>query len=406
MNGDLSGRSSPSAASAGASHLRREQGEPRLPGIVRTPGNVGFDRVPGIDGSAHGSDENLWRRHLYMGVGSFVFGGLLLLIYIILTFHDPHRAIMLAIDVATIVGSLVIIGPVGSLLLTTRWRDAFFFSWSVGTVAVIAIPIALDGGAGSPLAGLLVLPVLFGGLLYHVRAVIGLAVVALGSFFLIFFVGEPVSGTRALATAIMIGVAGGIATTAAMNRAIWEQERKALIETLHRLATHDGLTGCLSYQAFQDGLTVEWARARRHDRPFSLVIADLDGFKAINDLYGHAVGDEMLSRVAHALLVAVRSTDVVGRIGGDEFAVLLPETPTAEARLIVQRMQAEIRRATASQVVTLSFGVSTWQRLDDVPGELLQQADAALYEAKRCGRNRVVVGASLTSPARSTAPAT
>ena len=235
---------------------------------------------------------------------------------------------------------------------------------------------------------------------------IGLAVVALGSLLLIFLVGEPVSGARALATAIMIGVAGGIATTAAMNRTIWEHERKALIETLHRLATHDGLTGCLNYQAFQDGLTVEWARARRYDRPFSLVIADLDGFKAINDLYGHAVGDEMLSKVARALLVAVRSTDVVGRIGGDEFAVLLPETPTAEAQLIVKRMQAEIRRATAPQLVTLSFGVSTWQGLDDVPGELLQQADAALYEAKRCGRNRVAVGAALTSPARPTGPVT
>jgi len=87
-------------------------------------------------------------------------------------------------------------------------------------------------------------------------------------------------------------------------------------------------------------------------------------------------------------------------------AVLLPETPTPEARLTVQRIRAEIREATALQLVTLSFGVSTWQGLDDVPSELLQQADAALNEAKRCERNRVAVGASLTSPARSTAPAT
>ena len=122
MNGDLSGRSSPAAASAGASHLRRGGGRTRLPAILRPSEDVGADRVPGIDGSAHGSDENLWRRHLYMGVGSFVFGGSLLLVYIILTFHQPHCVIMMAIDVAAIVGSLVIVGPVGARLLTTRWR--------------------------------------------------------------------------------------------------------------------------------------------------------------------------------------------------------------------------------------------------------------------------------------------
>ena len=355
------------------------------------PPNHGAHRLLDLDGVAHGSEENLWRRHLHMGITSFVIGGLLLILYLAITPNQPNRHVLMIVDLAAIGVSLLVIGPLGTRALTTPWRGTFFFAWSLGTVGVIAVGLGLDGGAGSPIAGLLVLPVLFGGLLYPLRATIGLAVAALTTFGLIFFFGQPGDGDRALLTAVMIGVAGGISATAAMNRNIWQQELTDLTDRLHGLATHDGLTGCLNYQAFQEALAAESSRANRYGRHFSVVIVDLDGFKTINDRYGHAVGDAALTSVADAMLSGVRGTDLVGRVGGDEFAVLFPETATEEVRWLVERIQSEARARVTPAVVTLSFGVSFWLGQGDSPGELLRRADSALYKAKRSGRNQVVV---------------
>jgi diguanylate cyclase (GGDEF)-like protein len=333
-----------------------------------------------------------------MGIGSFVLGGLLLLGYLAVTPHGPHRGIMLAIDIGSMFASIAIIGPIGARSLSRPWREAFFFSWSVWTLMVIVAAVGLDGGVGSPLAGLLVLPVLFGGLLYDVLEEIGLAVLALGSFGLIYVTGQSVSGARALATTVMIGMAGGISVTAAMNRHIDEQERQVLTGRLHHLATYDGLTGCLNYQALQEALANESDRAQRYDRPLGAVIADVDWFKVINDRHGHSVGDATLTSVASVLLNGVRSMDVVGRLGGDEFAILLPEGSEEEARSLVERLQAEVARVVTLEDVTLSFGVSTWNGPEDTPAELLRRADAALYEAKEQGRNRMAVWASSATP--------
>ncbi|HXQ62216.1 MAG TPA: GGDEF domain-containing protein, partial [Acidimicrobiales bacterium] len=343
------------------------------------------ERVTALDTVVEGFENDLWRRHLLMGIGSFVLGGVLLLAYIAVTPHSPHRGSLMIVDIVTIAGSLGIIGPVGVRSLASSWRDVFFFGWSVGTVVVIAVALGLDGGAGSPLAGLLVLPVLFGGLLYRLPAVIGLAGLALGCFGVIFLVGPPVSGARALASTVMIGVAGAISATGAMNRHIWEKERQSLTERLHGLATHDGLTGCLNYQAFQDVLIFECSRADRYGRPVVVIIGDLDGFKAINDANGHGVGDRTLAGVAAAMLSGVRSTDIVGRIGGDEFAVLLPETSIDEARHLVDRIRALTGSILTPVPAPMSFGVAIWQGRHDSPGELLRRADSALYEAKRLG---------------------
>jgi diguanylate cyclase (GGDEF)-like protein len=350
----------------------------------------------GVEQLVRGSELDLWRRHLYMGILSFVLGGLALMGYMALTPDGPHRMILMTLDVVTILASVFVVGPVGTRSLSASWRDIFFFAWSVGTVAVIAVAIGLDGGAGSPLAGLLVLPVLFGGLLYPLREVIGLALVAVSSFGLIYAIGPSEGGARALASAVMIGIAGSISAMAAMNRAISEEQRRTLTERLHRLATYDGLTGCLNYQSFQSTLINEVQRTERYGRPLSLIIADLDGFKAINDRHGHAVGDSALISIANALRDGVRSTDVVGRIGGDEFAIMLPETLTVDAGQLVERLQTAIDRVATPEQVTLSFGLSTWHGPEDSPSELLRRADTALYEAKQDGRDRFMVWASRT----------
>lgn len=355
------------------------------------------DRLLRVENLVRGSEEDLWRRHLYMGILSFVLGALLLMGYMALTPDGPHRGTLMTLDIVTILGSVFVAGPIGTRSLSAPWRETFFFAWSVATMVVIAVAIGLDGGAGSPLAGLLVLPVLFGGLLYRLREVVGLAVLAMVSFWLIYATGQSGDSARALASAVMIGVVGGISAMAAMNREIGEEERRALTERLHRLATYDGLTGCLNYQSFQATLINEVERTERYRRPLSMVIADLDGFKAINDRYGHAAGDSALISIASALRAGVRSADLVGRIGGDEFAILLPETLTTDARQLVERLQVAVGGVGTPEKLTLSFGLSTWHGPDDSPSELLRRADAALYEAKQHGRDCLMVWAAQTA---------
>jgi len=333
----------------------------------------------------------LWRRHLFMGIGSFTLGALLLLGYLLLTPHGPHRGLLMAIDAGGVACWLGVFAPVGSRVLQTKWRVPFFCLWSVTTLGLIAAAAGLDGGAESPITGMLVLPVLFAALVYPLPTVVALAVVAEVFYSIIAATGVVVSTSRVAMTGVALGLAGGIAVMAAINRSAQDRDRRRLTARLHKLATRDGLTGCLTYQAFQDALEAEAARARRHRRPFSVVMVDLDSFKDINDAHGHDVGDATLRGVVQALLAAARTTDVVGRLGGDELAVLLPETDAAQAPLVAERFQWHARSAKTPVAVTVSFGTATWSDDFESPAEVIRHADQALYSAKNAGRDRLVV---------------
>jgi diguanylate cyclase (GGDEF)-like protein len=161
------------------------------------------------------------------------------------------------------------------------------------------------------------------------------------------------------------------------------------IETLHRISTLDGLTEVANRRHFDDTLALEWRRAVRSGQPMSLLMLDIDFFKAFNDQHGHQAGDDVLRRVAHALRDSVhRAADLVARYGGEEFVVLLPDTTGEQAREIAEMLRARIEEP---GTVTASLGVATQvPSRDGNPDELVKRADEALYEAKRLGRNRVV----------------
>lgn len=169
-------------------------------------------------------------------------------------------------------------------------------------------------------------------------------------------------------------------------------------EELRALAVTDPLTSVLNRRGFMQRAAVEVARCRRNGRPLSVLALDIDHFKAVNDTYGHDSGDAVLRQVAARLVGGLRPSDVVGRLGGEEFAIILPETPADAAVTLAERLRAEIA-ATPCQgpgspiPVTASLGVAC---VDEAPpaGErafeaLLKQADEALYAAKANGRNRV-----------------
>ncbi len=174
---------------------------------------------------------------------------------------------------------------------------------------------------------------------------------------------------------------------------------KKAIEYIHtkRLANTDGLTGLHNFRSFRKQLKQEVVRANRFTRPLCLMMIDIDYFKTYNDTHGHLLGDEVLVQVAQALLSICRSSDIAARYGGDEFALLLPETDKQDAIAMGNRLQAHIATRQFPGVthlpekcLTISIGIvgNTPPTLEE---ELLEVVDMALYEAKRAGRNRVFV---------------
>jgi diguanylate cyclase (GGDEF)-like protein/PAS domain S-box-containing protein len=157
---------------------------------------------------------------------------------------------------------------------------------------------------------------------------------------------------------------------------------------LARLAATDGLTGVANYRTFRERLTVEGERAQRHRRPLSLVMLDVDHFKAINDQHGHEVGDRVLVEFARRLTAQVRATDLVARVGGEEFALLLPETDVSAAFTMAERTREAVQKAPFDVVghVTVSVGVCSLDETDEAES-LVGLADTAMYWAKSSGRN-------------------
>jgi diguanylate cyclase (GGDEF)-like protein len=171
-------------------------------------------------------------------------------------------------------------------------------------------------------------------------------------------------------------------------------------EALERLSTLDELTGVANRRHFNRTLDEEWARTLRN-RPFlSLILIDVDCFKAYNDACGHQAGDECLRRVAEAIRgVLKRPTDLLARYGGEEFAIVLPDTKADGAQALAETMRQAVEalnvrhpRSTAGDRVTISLGVATGDTVwPHDPRELVTAADQALYQAKHAGRNRVKV---------------
>ncbi|MCD6527774.1 MAG: diguanylate cyclase [Desulfuromonas sp.] len=159
-------------------------------------------------------------------------------------------------------------------------------------------------------------------------------------------------------------------------------------------ALTDELTGLYNRSYFDATLKSELSRCQRSGKSFSLLMLDLDHFKRINDSYGHACGDQVLQLVSHTLKDFLRASDVLCRYGGEEFTIILPETPTPFAYILARRLHKRITKAGQglSQLqheLTVSIGISSAKKtLPTTPRELLDQADKALYFAKQNGRNR------------------
>ncbi len=171
--------------------------------------------------------------------------------------------------------------------------------------------------------------------------------------------------------------------TADLRRAI-QRERE--------LARVDGATGAINSRFFHHLLQMEIERSVNSPRTFSLAFVDLDNFKQVNDIYGHLAGDDLLQQVVEIAQRSLRRDDIIGRVGGDEFALLLPDTDYAGANRTFERIRQQIQETMEDQnkPVTMSMGGVTFERAPLSVQAAMQQADALMYAAKQSGKNRLI----------------
>jgi len=165
------------------------------------------------------------------------------------------------------------------------------------------------------------------------------------------------------------------------------------------MAAEDFLTKTLNRRHFMKVAEMELDRAKRYKHPMTLMIIDADNFKVINDTHGHAVGDEVLRKLADICKASLRKSDILGRYGGEEFVILLPETPKKWGKIVAERIRESLQNASiktstnATVVFTVSIGLSGSDKEFISLNKLMSAADKALYLAKKQGRNRVAIAA-------------
>lgn len=200
--------------------------------------------------------------------------------------------------------------------------------------------------------------------------------------------------------ALAVGVAYGLFVASYTRSHHLRLERaysahlEELSQRLRTMAYRDALTGLYNHRYFYEQLSHEIDRSQRYGQPLSVLLMDMNNFKQINDTYGHLVGDKFLSLVGQVIAAQIRSSDVAARYGGDEFVVILPNTPAAEARKTAEKLADAVANATAAGPgeerirLGISVGTATCPEDSRSAGELLEIADARLYDVKTLSRTR------------------
>lgn len=331
--------------------------------------------------------RRFWISHSRLGYLTLTAEILFVLAYFAATPDGPNRLALIAISSLTLVGAVVTLGFIDRVS-THPWRVSFSLVSTVLAAAVLMVCIYLDGGLDSPLIVLMALPVMSAALALPAKEVIvcGVAAfVAFGAVVLTDAHSGPTTSDVAALSALLVG-AVMLSTGSAVYRSRLEGDEDRLVRELARQARTDSLTGCLSHGAFYERFEAEIDRGVRYHEPVSLLVADVDLFKSFNDTHGHAAADGALAEAGAVLRAESRSIDTVARIGGDEFAVILPNTDLASAGKLAERI---VRRFADPSVATnMSVGYAELDRDEPTTQRLIRDADRGLYRAKSGGRAR------------------
>ena len=209
--------------------------------------------------------------------------------------------------------------------------------------------------------------------------------------------GTILNGERVAAAPLRDGDKIQLGSTTILKFTYHDKLEEAFQRQMYDSALRDGLTKVFNKKHMLDRLTAEFAFARRHQTPLAVVMIDIDHFKNVNDTCGHLAGDHVLSKLAATVQAVLRTEDVFGRYGGEEFAILCRGAAPLAAGIVAERVRATVEQTSFAHEgrtipVTASLGVAGYPAVAAInPDELIRVADEALYEAKRSGRNRVVV---------------
>jgi diguanylate cyclase (GGDEF)-like protein len=265
---------------------------------------------------------------------------------------------------------------------------------AIGTLLMIWT-VAASGAGGSALAPFFAGPAVYAAYYLRKLEVGGLVLLASVGYAVAARAGQGLPADEVALSALGVVLTASIVgmQRAGANRLIWR---------LSDAARTDPLTGLMNRRGFQDLIATELERASRSGQPLSLLVADLDHFKTLNDSFGHAAGDQALERLSLILNTAKRRIDTAARIGGEEFAVVLPDSDHHAAYILAERMRREVRETFLLEphALTVSIGVATFPIHGSTADALLARGDEALYEAKALGRDRTVVYADGLSEAR------
>ncbi len=296
--------------------------------------------------------------------------GLLGCLYVGLTWSQPHRLFLLLLFVVSTLGCLGVY-RVRQEMVRSPHRELLFLAWTMSDFALIIAGTLVDGGTSCPLVIVLFLPVVFSAMSYPVSSVVIVSATSVLTYLGLAFSQGGTNLAYTVSFAFILACTGILSSWQAQNQ---NRQHRALAKA----SRTDPLTGCLNRRGFEERANAELAAMRRSERSGAVVVLDVDKFKPVNDVFGHAAGDELLCWVVTTLQSVVRSSDAIGRLGGDEFAIVLPEIGADDARDLTTRIgEALCERAPCS------LGVALYPQDGDDLEKLTRQADSRLYGSRR-----------------------
>jgi diguanylate cyclase (GGDEF)-like protein len=292
------------------------------------------------------------------------------------TWSRPYREPIAAIIGVAVLSAFVISRLPAEKIVRGPYREAFFLTWSLLDITMVCLLAYFDGGVTSPSMLSLFLTLVFAALSYPLASMITVAVGSVVGVVVLALVGGArpshmqVDPAYVVMFAVCLGITGVLC--------VWQSRLTAAQrDELAELSRTDPLTGCLNRRGFAERLDAELQRAEREETEIALIQLDLNGFKAVNDRFGHAAGDDLLRWVGSTMQALLRGSDATGRLGGDEFALLLPGVSAAEARVIADRTVAALAERVGSEA-----GVAVFPADGHDGDSLHRHADADLYAAK------------------------